>query len=179
MVDRDNRPAITPDLKIGDLLNAYPELEDVLIDIAPAFKKLRNPVLRRTVAKLTSLRQAAQVGGVSLGDMIGRLRTAAGCQQAWSDNEDAPQENPQRPRWLGDNEPVETYDAIELIEAGGHPLPEVMSALRKLEPGQIYAVLTPFLPAPMIDKAREAGYQAWTDQRGKEEFTTYFIRRDM
>ncbi len=58
MADGANRPAITPDLKLGDLLDAYPELEDVLIEIAPAFRKLRNPVLRRTVAKLTSLRQA-------------------------------------------------------------------------------------------------------------------------
>ncbi|MFH1755446.1 MAG: DUF1858 domain-containing protein, partial [Candidatus Latescibacterota bacterium] len=63
MTDDTNRPSITPDMKVSALLEAYPELEDVLIGIAPAFKKLRNPVLRRTVAKLTSLRQAAQVGG--------------------------------------------------------------------------------------------------------------------
>jgi hypothetical protein len=44
----------------------------------PAFEKLRNPVLRRTVARITTLRQAASVGGVSLGEIIGRLRVSAG-----------------------------------------------------------------------------------------------------
>ena len=47
--------------KVAALLDAYPELEGVLIGIAPPFKKLRNPVLRRSVAKVASLRQAAAV----------------------------------------------------------------------------------------------------------------------
>ena len=57
-----DRIDITPQTKVGELLTAYPELEDLLIEIAPAFKKLRKPVLRRTVAKVTSLAQAARVG---------------------------------------------------------------------------------------------------------------------
>ncbi len=60
------------------------------------------------------------------------------------------------------------------METGGYPLPEVMSALRELGPGQIYAIITPFVPAPMIDRAKEAGYQAWTEQLDKERFRTFF-----
>jgi hypothetical protein len=176
MADGSKRPAITPDLKVGELLDAYPGLEDVLIEIAPAFKKLRNPVLRRTVAKLTSIRQAAQVGGVSLGEIIGKLRSAAGCEEAWADEHDAPPGAGQRPEWVDSGEVVEIFDAVEMIEAGGHPLPEMMSALRKLGPGQIYAVVTPFVPAPMIDKVREQGYVTWTEQLGAEKFKSYFMR---
>jgi hypothetical protein len=115
---------------------------------------------------------------VSLGDIIGRLRTAVGHHQEWRGDEVPSLDNSQRPRWLDEGELAETYDAVELIEAGGVPLPEVMSALRKLEPGQVYAIVTPFVPAPMIEKAREAGYQAWTAQQGDEEFKTYFMRRE-
>ena len=57
-----DRPLITPETKVGALLDAYPELEAVLIELAPPFRKLKNPVLRRTVARLTSLAQAAKVG---------------------------------------------------------------------------------------------------------------------
>jgi hypothetical protein len=46
---------ITPQTKVGELLDAFPELENVLIQIAPPFKKLRNPILRRTVARVTRL----------------------------------------------------------------------------------------------------------------------------
>ena len=55
---------ITPKTKVAELLSTYPELEDVLVDMAPAFKKLKNPVLRRTIARVTSLQQAASVGEV-------------------------------------------------------------------------------------------------------------------
>ena len=43
-----------------------------------AFSALKNPVLRRTVAKVTTLRQAAKVGNVELTDMINRLREEVG-----------------------------------------------------------------------------------------------------
>ncbi len=174
MPDATDRPAITPDLKVGALLDAYPELEDVLIDVAPAFKKLRNPVLRRTVAKLTSLRQAAQVGGVSLGELIGRLRAAVGDAEEWSGDERVSTHPDERPEWLDAGTVIETFNAITLIESGGQPLPTVMAALKRLDPGQLYAIITPFMPAPMIDKAREAGYQTWTEQTGETEFRTTF-----
>jgi hypothetical protein len=162
-------------LKVGALLEAYPELENVLIELAPAFAKLRNPVLRRTVAKVTTLRQAARVGGLSLGDMIRSLRSAAGFQEEW--REDGGDESEQiRPAWLDSVRVTEVYDAREEIEAGGQPLPTVLAALKRLKPGEGYALVTPFTPAPMIDKARELGFQAWSEQQGSEEFRTTFRR---
>ena len=41
---------VTPKTKIFDLLEAYPELEDLLISMAPEFVKLKNPLLRKTFA---------------------------------------------------------------------------------------------------------------------------------
>ena len=46
---------IEPVTKIAALLDHYPELEDVLIGMAPPFKKLKNPILRKSVAKVASL----------------------------------------------------------------------------------------------------------------------------
>jgi uncharacterized protein (DUF2249 family) len=169
----DEKPVITPDLKVGALLKSYPELEEVLIGIAPVFKKLRNPVLRRTVAKLTSLRQAAKVGGVSLGDMISTLRVAVGQEEEWNQEGEDDETNQERPAWLTDKTDIEQYDAREDIESGGHPLPTVMSAVAKLKAGQAYAITTPFLPAPMIDQLEQKGYKTWSEQKGKEHFVTY------
>ena len=60
-----NQLPIDESTKVAALLDSYPELEDVLIGIAPPFKKLRNPILRRSVAKVASLRQAAAVARMS------------------------------------------------------------------------------------------------------------------
>src|SRR5215831_12547555 len=69
---------IGPETTVGALLEAYPEVESVLIEMAPAFAKLRNPVVRRTVAKVATLEQVAKIGGISLQAMIVRLRKETG-----------------------------------------------------------------------------------------------------
>jgi len=79
----------------------------------------------------------------------------------------------QRPAWVDQSE-VEIFDARETIESGGHPLPRVFSAVDKLGAGQAYAIVTPFLPAPMIDKIRAKGFRTWTEKKGPEKFVTYF-----
>ncbi len=45
------RFSIGPETRVADLLDAHPEAEEILIAIAPQFKALKNPVLRRTVAQ--------------------------------------------------------------------------------------------------------------------------------
>lgn len=160
---------------MAELLDAYPELEGTLIGIAPVFKKLHNPALRRTVARLTSVRQAAAAGGVSPGRMVTELRAAAGQQLSSEDAATAVEGEgtPPRPAWV-DTCAVELFDAREVIEAGEHPLPRVMAAVALLEPGQAFAIVTPFIPAPMIDKVRQEGLLAWTERTGPEHFVTYF-----
>ena len=54
---------ITPKTKIYDLFEGYPQLEDILIGSAPEFKKLKNPVLRKTITSITNIGQAAIIGG--------------------------------------------------------------------------------------------------------------------
>jgi hypothetical protein len=69
---------ITPKTKIYDLLESYPELEDVLTGAAPEFKKLRNPVLRKTITRITNISQAATIGGLNVEELVNRLREKVG-----------------------------------------------------------------------------------------------------
>ncbi len=69
---------IQPSTRVAQLLDAYPELEEILIQMAPPFKKLKNPILRKSVAKVATLQQAAMVGRLDLSSMINQLRQAVG-----------------------------------------------------------------------------------------------------
>lgn len=169
-----DRPLITPHMKVGELLEAYPALEDVLIGIAPEFARLRNPLLRKTVAKITTLEQAAQVGGLGLGELINKLRAAAGQEGFTAGDPFAGQG--ERPAWVDQITIVTTDDAREAIAAGEHPLPRVMAAVGALEPGQAHLLITPFIPAPLLDKVRERGLQVWTDSRGADTFYNLLAR---
>ena len=65
---------ISPKTKVLQLIEAYPQLEDTLIDYVPAFRKLKNPILRNTVAKITTLQQAATIGNVKVEELINLFR---------------------------------------------------------------------------------------------------------
>lgn len=166
---------ITPETKVGELLDNYPELETVLIDFAPAFKKLKNPLLRKTIARVTNLRQAARVGNVSLGEMINRLRKEAGLEAEAGIIEDE-EELTKKPEWAENYTVVQTFDARELIEEGTHPASEIMKELDALDKGQIFELLTPFVPAPLIDLAKKKGFSHWTEQKEQNVVKTCFFK---
>ncbi len=168
-----DRVDIAPGTKLADLLDSWPGLEDELIKIAPPFAKLRNPVLRRTIARVTTLRQAAGVGGVPLPELIARLRSAAGLEEIAVDGGGAA--GPAgRPSWLDELTVVERYDAREDIEAGRHPVGAVLARLKTLGPGEAYELVTGFEPTPLIDKARDQGAMAWTGRETGGLFVTTF-----
>ena len=169
--------AITPDSKLGDLLERWPGLEHVLIDLSPHFKALRNPVLRRTVAKVATLRQVSTVSGVALGVLIARLRAGAGLAPGPAvQGEDEGGHAAERPAWAEERQAMRTRDARAAIEAGEHPMPRVMADLEALADGEVYALVTPFVPAPLVDLARGKGFVAYSVVEGDALVRTYFRR---
>ena len=163
---------ITPDTKVGELLERHPRLEEVLIGISPAYKALKNPVLRRTVARVATLRQVSKVGNVALGELIGKLRQAAGMEHAAGDFEEA-RTDEARPAWAVPAAVIRTFDARPLIESGGHPLAQVMGDLAGIKAGQVYELVTPFIPAPLIDLAKGKGFVAYSALESPNLARTY------
>lgn len=175
------KPLITANLRVGELLEAYPELEQVLVDLAPPFRKLRHPVLRRTVAQLTTLRRAAQVAGVELPTLIQTLRRAAGqpaedpaASAEVTETGESPGAPP--PAWVQQAEILLTIDADEMLETGAHPLARVQQALRDATPRQAVCIVGSFRPAPLIDLMQRSGCEVYASQDSSTVFRTW-IRR--
>ena len=164
---------ITPKTKVLDLIENYPELEAVLIAYAPAFKKLKNPLLRKTVARITSLQQAAAVGNVKVEDLVNRLRQGAGQDLISDVNETV--YHTKKPQWFAEDRIVSGLDARDMLAAGEHPVNQILADLKVLEPGKIYKLTAPFVPAPVIDKASSLQFDHWIEKIGEEEFNVYFM----
>lgn len=167
---------ITPKTKIHELLEAYPELEGLLIEMAPVFKKLKNPVLRRTIARVTTLQQAAQVGEIPVHELVNTLRRKAG-QDSLEGLAAGTGGQPEKPSWLKKDKIVKHLDARPIIEQGGHPLGDVLTDIRDLKAGDIYELITPFLPAPLIERVVEQGFDSWTEKHSETEFRNYFLKK--
>lgn len=150
--------------KIAALLESYPELEDKLIELSPVFAKLRNPVLRKTVAKVTSIQQAAAIAGISAPLLVIELRKAAGfiITESNLSQPDHPDIEPQ-PDWFDKNSISIYYDARPIINAGQSPMQEILNLASKLKHKNILHFTTPFKPVPILDILKGKGFQVWSD----------------
>lgn len=166
---------IHPETKVGVLLEAYPELEEVLIGLAPAFSKLRNPVLRKTVAKVATLEQAARIGGINVRDLVCRLREAVG-QRGPDLGEAEPPAAEETPAWASEASVRFRLDADELLARGEHPLGRVREAVERLPAGEAVELRSSFRPEPLIDAMRRAGLQVSSHELGPDRHVTYFRR---
>ncbi len=165
---------ITPETKLHALLEAYPQLEEKLLAMSPHFAKLRNPVLRATIAKVATLRQVAAVGGLSLAELINNLRAAVG---QMCGNFGGPAGSNERPEWFAAERITLRLDARPLLAAGEHPLNQVLSEIQQLQPGEIYELTTPFLPAPLLDAVRKKGLEVWSLPEAADLYRNYFCKK--
>ena len=145
---------ITPETKVAELLEAYPELEPVLIAAAPAFSKLSIPVLRRTIARVTSLRRAAEVAGIPVRELVVRLREAAGLPAGELEAEPAVEagagaDGPAS--WVDLGRARWTIDADRMLEAGQEPISEVLRRSAELGTDALGLIRSSFRPAPLIE----------------------------
>jgi len=173
---QDDR-AITPSTKVADLLAHYPELEDVLIGMAPPFRKLKNPFLRRSVAKVASLRQAAAVARLPVGEVVNKLRAAVG-QEAIMVEEaghDASYFTSQ-PDWFVPGAVVVSIDERESANTDEMPLKRVIQEATSLKEGQALELITTFLPAPGIDIMKAKGFRVWPVEEKSGLIRTYFSK---
>jgi len=166
---------ISPKTKVLQLIEAYPQLENILISYVPAFKKLKNPVLRKTVAKVATLQQAASIGNVKIEDLINLLRKEIGqdmCEEA-----NGSVYNTQKPDWFNEDLVKKDLDAREMLARAEHPVAQVMADLNVLENNSIYQLTAPFLPAPLIDKATSINIEHWIEKKSEDNFNVYFYKK--
>lgn len=169
------RLTITPQTRIRELIDAYPELEDKLVEMAPAFGKLKNPVLRNTIARVTSISQAALIGNIDINRMVNQLRQAVGQEPLFNESKTETIMN-NTPEWLDENYIKHTIDARPMLDAGQHPINIVFEELGKLKPDEILKLITGFVPAPLLDKARDRGHKVHTVENSPKEFCSYFCK---
>jgi hypothetical protein len=166
---------ITPSVTVHKLLEVYPELEDVLIGIAPPFKKLKNPFLRRSVAKVATIKHISSVGKVPLNELINTLRKAAGQTEMAESYEDE-EYFQAKPAWFSAEKISVSIDEDRLEDKDKMTLTVIFKEAKNIEKGEIIELVTTFLPAPGIDIMKSKGYSVWASKSEGNLIRTYFLK---
>jgi hypothetical protein len=164
----DPKLIITPKTRVGQLLDAYPELESLLMELSPAFGKLKNPILRKTVARVTTLQQASVVGGIKVDELVNLLRKETEQPDFASYIEDIAYLITTPPLWYNESKITIRFNAIPIINSGNSPMNEILNMAHNLKKGEILELRTPFLPAPVIDMLISRDFQVFSIQKGDE-----------
>lgn len=166
---------ITLETKIADLLNSREDMKDILIAINPKFKKLNNPVLRRTLAKLASVKQAAVVGGMEPIELLDQLRKAVGqtpIESAENKAAEATTQSQELPEWAK-QKPKQRLNANKILDEERNPLAELNKALKAINKGEIITIEADFQPEPLIEEMLKAGHEVYSQKVDENHFITY------
>ena len=126
----------------------------------PAFAKLKNPVLRATVAKVATLEHAAKVGGIPLPALIGHLRRALGQAEGCTADGAASQAVDAWPDWFQPREVVAELSVAKVLAEGDHPMAVSRKLLIGSPRGAIVVLASEFEPAPLLEQMRAQGILA-------------------
>jgi Domain of unknown function (DUF1858) len=168
---------ILPSTKIAALLDHFPELEDLLVGLAPPFRKLKNPILRKSVARVATLQQAAAVGRMPVHILVNRLRAAVGQEELPSEEAagDTASYFSPRPEWFAASKIVASIDE-KACDPDKMPVVTLLQQAASLHPGEMLELITTFLPAPGIDILRKKGLHVWSKEDEAKLIHTYVAR---
>ena len=167
---------ITLETKIADLLNNYEGMKDILIEINPKFEKLNNPILRRTIAKVAGVKQAAIVGGMPPVELVNRLREAVGQSPLQGEVVEESSVQEETPKWV-EQEPKVTLDANLILDENKNPLAELHMALRNVSEGEVVLIRSDFRPEPLIEEFEKKGHRLYCQEVNDDAFMTYVLQK--
>jgi hypothetical protein len=165
--------SILPSSTVAALLDQYPELENILIGLAPPFKKLKNPLLRKGIAKVASLKHAAAVAGMPVNDLVNKLRAAVGQEAIAPDDTVEPISYfGRQPEWFSAAKIVTSIDE-RTSDPNKMPITAVLQKAGRLQTGEMLELVTTFLPAPGIEIMKKKRLRVWSVQQERGLIRTY------
>ncbi len=164
---------IQPGTKLFEVFAEHPEMEKQVMEMAPVYRNLQNPVLRRTVGRLATLEKVAMIGKLEVTTFVNALRKSAGQPPLTGDEQpEAPALPTSAPDWLKGT-PERVIDGTAMLNGGEHPLGLVTQLMQDLPAGKHLLLQTNFPPLPLVEAMEKQGYRVFGIESAPGEHMTY------
>lgn len=177
-----NGEPILASWKISEVIGRYPQLLDELIGLNPTFRMLRNPLVRRVQARLTTVAQAAKIAGMEPAVLVSELNQRIGYGTsdpagvaAHADVQGAETIPVDVPSWVCGAPVVTEIDARPLQRQGKEPFGSIMAAAREVATEQSFVLRNTFEPLPLYDVLGQRGFEHWATQLGDDDWEIRFF----
>ena len=178
-------------IRAGDRVARVLERDERLVEVfaaaSPHFQRLRTPGMRRVMARLVTVGQAARIAGVPVDELLARLNGAAAgppsARSASNEPDDEVKEMTTEetiPPALAavPGERIVDLDVREALRRGEEPFSRIMAARRALAPGHVLRLRAIFEPAPLYAVMGKQGFLHWTEALAPDDWRVWFYRAD-
>ena len=182
MIEQSSAAPIAGADRVSDVLARDEKLVDVFVRHSSHFEKLRNRTLRRVMAQLVTVEQAARVAGVGLDVLLrdlneaARLAASMDAPRAAATSHEAGTSTvpPAAPRPV--DRPEVELDLRDDMRSGREPFSRIMTFVRGLEDDQVLRLRTIFEPVPLFAVMAKRGFLYASEQEGPEDWSVWFWR---
>lgn len=166
--------------RISAVLARDERMLDALLAASPTFAHLRNPVVRKTMAKLATVEQAARVAGIDAAALVERLNaTLAGEPVSTTPlrraGDAAPIELPPAVA-RADQDAIVDCDVREDLRAGREPFRRILEAARSVGDGGVLKLRAIFEPAPLYAVLGRQGFAHFAQRLAEDDWVVWFWR---
>lgn len=168
----------TAETVVAEAIAADPAVIERLARIHPAFEKLRNPLLRKVMARLVTFREAAKVAGVDI-EVVLAAANGAPAEAAPAPTAAVAPDDEKAPLWV-ENKDLHDRVAIDvrpILAEGGEPLGPIMRLAATVPPGGLLVLDAPFDPAPLRRVLGNKGFDSYRRALAPDHWRVWFRRR--
>jgi len=184
---------IRPGDRISTVLAHGERMVDVLVSLSPVFERLRSPTMRKVMARLATVEQAAKLAGLDPQEVVAALNRAIGADarpvaERGADDRHAPRPGliasrgatpaTGMPPWLRQLPPerIVDLDVREDLRSGREPFSRIMAARRAVPEGGVLRLRVIFEPVPLYAVMARHGFEHWTERLADDDWRVWFYR---
>jgi uncharacterized protein (DUF2249 family) len=165
---------ISENTKISQLIKANPSAIEAIASINSHFNKLRNPLLRKILASRVTIKEAAKIGGSTVGEFYKKL-SPLGFEAVTTGNV------PENVESLEVNKKAKDYnrklDVRQDLTEGQDPFQKIMKETSQLKPGEVLLLVNSFEPVPLIRILEKKGFVTEVVNEDKDLVHTYIEKK--
>lgn len=169
---------VAPTDRVSDVLARDEALVEVFVRRSSHFEKLRSRTMRRVMARLVTVEQAARIAGIPSELLVRDLNDALGiaivADAAGQPREPVPEASTSVARPLG--APEVELDVRPDLRNGREPFSRIMEAVAELEPGVALRLRAIFEPVPLYGVLAKRGFAHETRCDGDGDWSIWFWR---
>lgn len=172
-------------IQASDKLQSLFERDERLIDViathSPQLAKLRHSPMRRIMARVTTVGQAARLCNMSAESLVHDLNQVLGIDTA-GDNApgtvDATTVDADESSSLPSFASAVELDVRDELSKGGEPFSRIMAAVAALGDGEVLHLRAPFEPVPLFGVMEKRGFGHKTEKHADDDWSVWFFRQD-